>query len=299
MSQLKIGRRLVTLSNERKILFPPNINKRALIDYYERLAPHMLPLIKKRLISMQRFPEGINKQGFFQKDASDFFPAWIETKRVPKEAGGSIEYVMVNNAATLVYLANLACITFHTWLSTVDKLDYPDRMIFDFDPSPGVPFAQVRKAALMARALLENLGLTPFVMTTGSRGLHVVVPIKRELPFDHVRHFAREVAAALVYYAPDLLTVEIRKKKRGKKIFVDFLRNAYGQTAVVPYSVRPLPGAPVAMPLYWEEVEHGRLSPQQWTIKNSGKRLERVGDPWKAMQKHAGSVKKVLKKLMA
>lgn len=298
MSMLKVGRYQISVTNEDKLLFPhAKIRKRDLVAYYERIASHMLPYLKNRLISMQRFPGGVEQEGFYQKDAGDYFPDWVATKRVKKEGGGAVNYVMVNNAPSLVYLATQAVITFHPWLSRVDKLAYPDRIIFDFDPSGSRSFAKVRKGALAARELLVAVGLTPYVMTTGSKGLHVVVPIKRELPFVPVKDFARALAAYMVAQAPHLFTIDVRKNKREGRIFVDFLRNEFAQTGVAPYSVRPLPTAPVATPVSWAEVEKGRLSPQQWTIKTIFARLSRVEDPWQGMMRHAGSVKKAVRLL--
>ncbi len=295
---LEVDGREVNITNPDRILFPKsNITKQEMIDYYERIAPLMIPHIKDRPISMQRFPSGIDTDGFFQKNAPDYFPDWI--KRVDVEKGDKskvVSYVLCNNAATLVYLASQAVITPHVWLSKSDKLNYPDRMIFDLDPSSAKDFSQVRKAAKLFKALLEDIGLTPFVMTTGSKGLHVTVPIKRELIFDEVRVFTRAVAVKLVEQHSHHLTIELRKNKRKGKIFVDYLRNAWAQTGVAPYAVRANEGAPIATPLDWKEVTDS-LSPQKYTIKNIFKRVARTGDPWAGIAKHAGSVKVAQKKL--
>ena len=256
----------------------------------------MLPYIKDRPLTMHRFPDGIAKQGFYQKDAADYFPDYILLQPIEKSGGGVVDYVVANNQATLVYLANLACITPHVWLSRIDKLDYPDRMIFDFDPSPGVPFSAVAWAAFQTKALLEDLGLISFVMTTGSRGVHVVVPIKRRYDFDEVRDFARNVAKILVARYPKKLTLEIRKAKRGKRIFVDTLRNAWSATSVAPYAVRAKAGAPVATPITWQELKRGVTS-QKYTIKNIFQRISRVKDPWQNMQKKACALAQASKKL--
>jgi len=255
----------------------------------------MLPYLKNRPLSMKRFVDGIDSPGFFQKEAADYFPDWIQRVTVKKE-GGVVHHVVVNNAATLVYLANQLVIEFHIWLSNIKKLDYPDRLIFDLDPS-GKNFNQIRKTALKLKKLLEALDLTPFVMTTGSRGLHVVCPLKSDVPFDEVRQFAHEIAKIMVEHNPDTLTLEMSKDKRQGKIFVDYLRNGFSATSICPYSTRPHPDAPVATPLAWHEVEKGRLRPNQFTIKNIFKRLELVGDLWKDIDNHAGSIKQARKKL--
>ncbi len=296
-TMLHVGKRAIIITNPDKILFPKSgITKLEMVEYYQRIAPVMVPHLKNRPISMQRFPEGIGHEGFFQKDASDYFPSWI--KRVEVEKGDTskvVSHVLCNDAATLVYLASQAVITPHIWLSTVNRLNYPDRIIFDFDPS-GKDFSQVCKAAKLFKAFLEELGLAPFVMTTGSRGLHVNIPIKRELLFDDVRQIARDIAAVMVKQYPKLLTLEVRKEKRKGKIFVDYLRNAWAQTAVAPYAMRAREKAPIATPLGWKEV-NSSLTPQKYNLSNIFKRISRIGDPWEDIDQYAKSVKRVGKEL--
>ena len=265
---MRFGPYYFTTSNEDKILFPKNkITKGELIEYYEKIGPIMVPFMKDRPISMVRYPNGIKEKGFFQKDAGSHFPDWITTIQIEREGVlKDTKYVIVNNVATLVYLANQACITPHLWLSKIDKINYPDRLIFDLDPSID-NFAQVQKGAMLLKKELDKLDIPNFVMTTGSRGLHIVTPLKRIHTFEWVRSFALDIANILIEKNPSLFTVEIRKNKRGKKIFIDTLRNAFAQTAVAPYAVRPKPGAPVATPLEWEEITKN-LRPNQYTIKN-------------------------------
>lgn len=297
MRTLKIEKHLINVTNEDHVLFPKSgITKDDLINYYQKIAPTMLPHVKNRLISLQRFPSGINKEGFYQKDASDYFPKWIKRFTIKKQGGGHVNYIACNNAATLVYLANQVCITNHIWLSRTDKLNYPDRMIIDLDPSD-CKFAQIRQAALILKNFLDNLGLQSFVMTTGSRGIHVLVPLKRKYTFDTVREFAKSIATVLVNKYPEKFTLQMRKKKRGKHIFIDFLRNAFGQTGVAPYSVRAKEKAPVATPLFWAEIKSSRLTPTKYTIKNIFKRLDVLGDPWKDINKYACSIDLAQKKL--
>jgi len=300
MTQRRCGRRTVPTTNESRILFPKSrITKGELIDYYQSIASHMLPYMRDRLVTMHRFPEGINGEGFYQKNASAYFPSWIRTKRVRKEEGGVVSYVICNDEATLVYLANQACITPHLWLSRVDKLDYPDRMIFDLDPSSGKSFASVLKLAGELKVILEDIGLTPYAMLTGSRGVHVVVPLKRTNSFDVVRAFARDVGQLVVEKYPKIATMEARKSKRRGRVFIDVLRNAYGQTAVAPYAVRAHEGAPVATPVTWRELLQGRITSQQYTIKTIGRRLARINDPWHAMKQHASTLRGPRKRLDA
>jgi bifunctional non-homologous end joining protein LigD len=287
MERLTINKRTIEIGNPTKTLFPDDgITKGDLINYYQAIAPYMLPLIEKHLISMQRFPNGIDHEGFYQKDAGSYFPSWIATKKVTKKEGGAVNYVAINNAATLIYLANQGCITPHIWLSKTDKLDYPDRMIFDLDPS-GAPFSTVMQAARILRNLLKGCGLTPFLMTTGSQGLHVVVPLIRKYTFYDVRAFAETLASILALGKSDLYTTELRKEKRENRVFIDYLRNSFGATAVAPYAVRPLPGAPVATPISWSELRKG-LTSQKYTIKTVMRALKKRGDPWKDWRKQAG-----------
>jgi bifunctional non-homologous end joining protein LigD len=197
--------------------------------------------------------------------------------------------VVCQNAATLVYLANQACITPHLWLSRQDKPDHPDRMIFDLDPWDD-DFEPVRSAARSLKKLLEALELVPFLMTTGSRGLHVVVPLDRKSNFDEVREFALDVADLLANQEPGRLTTEQSKEKRGSRIFVDVLRNAYAQTTPAPYAVRAKAGAPVAAPLEWEELSSRSVNSRRYTLRNMFRRLGQKEDPWEGMGRRARSL---------
>lgn len=293
MTKLKIDGQTIEISNQDKVFFPQaGLTKGDLIDYYRRIAETMLPYLKERPLSMQRFPDGIEGEGFYQKQVPEYFPDWIDRVAVAvKEDEDEQPQVVCNQAATLVYLANQACITPHAWLSRQDKLDCPDRLIFDLDP-PDNDFEPVRFAAQLLREALEERGLTPFVMTTGSRGLHVVTPLDRQADFDTVRLFARELAKLLADREPDRLTVEPRKDKRKGRLFLDYLRNAYAQTAVPPYAVRAKPGAPVATPLDWDELNNSELHSQQYTMQNVFLRLGQKKDPWQGMMDKAGSLAK-------
>lgn len=299
MQLMKVGRHVIQLSNLEKELFPKDyITKGDLIQYYHNIADIMIPHMKNHPITMQRFPNGITQEGFYQKDISDYFPAWIKSVPVTKQEGGIVRYALCNDAATLIYLANQGCITLHLWLSTKSKLDYPDRLIFDLDASHK-DFASVKKTAFLLKDVFETLELVPFVMTTGSRGLHVVVPLKKRDTFDEVRSFARDLAEYLVHEHPDMLTLEMHKEKRKKRIFLDILRNAFGQTGVAPYAVRALPGAPVATPITWQELQKSVSDSQQYTIKNIFRRLGRRDDPWDKFDTQARSLSSARKKLRA
>lgn len=269
----------VNTTHENKILFPQdNISKGDMIHYYTNIAPMMIPFMANRPLTMQRFVNGITAESFFQKDASNYFPEWIMLKRVAKKSGGHTDYIICNNIETLVYLANQNCITFHLWLSKVNKLRNPDRMIFDIDPSTD-NFALVVATALKLKDILESLGLASFVLTTGSRGAHVIVPLDTSHTYKAVKAFSRLIASILVANDPDNLTLELLKEKRGEKVFIDTLRNEYGATAVAPYSIRPYKGAPVATPVTWNELKKLKSS-QAYTIKTVFDYLKKVKNPW-------------------
>jgi len=295
---MKVGSHTIELSNQNKVLFPQDgITKGDLIDYYERMAGRILPYLKDRPIMLQRFPDGIEDEGFYQKQTSDYFPDWIKRVKVELKDQNQVQsMVACNDAATLVYLANQACITLHAWLSRAAALDLPDRMIFDLDPT-GDDFAAVRKAARHLRDALEQVGLRSYVMTTGSKGLHVAVPLKPEASFDAVREFARGLASLLADHDSDRYTIEPRKVKREKRLFLDYLRNAYGQTAVVPYAVRAKPGAPVATPLDWDELGDSSLRSNRYTMQNVFRRLGQKDNPWHGMHRHPQTLAKPQKRL--
>jgi len=283
---IHIDGRAISLSNQDKTLFPKDgISKGDLVDYYRRIAEIAIPHYRGRPLTMHRFPDGIDADGFFQKEAPDHFPDWIERATLDKE-GGSLRQVIANDAATLVYLANQGCITPHLGLSTIDAIDRPDRLIIDLDPSDD-DFGKVQMAARQLRRLLDDAQIPGFVQTTGSKGLHVVVPLDRSAPFDAVRGCADRLAAHLAKAHQDDLTTEQRKAKRGDRVYLDIGRNAYGQTAVAPYAVRPLPGAPIATPLDWDEALAGDMHPQRYTLSNIFRRLGAKDDPWARINEHA------------
>lgn len=275
---IDIDGRAVQIGNPDKVLFPDDgVTKQDLADYYRQIAPVMLPHLRSRPVTMHRFPDGIDGSDFYQKDAPGYFPEWIRTVVVSKE-GGQVRHVVCDDVATLVYLADQACITPHVWLSTVDDLDRPDRMVFDLDPPDGGTADAVRSAARATKDLLDELGLASRIMTTGSAGFHVVVPLDGSAGFDDVRDYAHRCADLLAERHPDDLTVEQRIADRRGRVFVDYLRNSRGQTTVAPYSVRARSGAPVATPIDWEEV--GRTDPRTYTMGNILRRLGQKPDPW-------------------
>lgn len=290
---INVNNKKIEITNPDKILFPNDkISKINFIEYYKNIGPIMVPYMKYRPIAMHRYPDGISHEGFYHKDTPEHFANWIKTFPVKSESQNKIvNYVVVNNIATLVYIANFGCITPHLWLSKIDKLRFPDRMIFDFDPADEKSFKIICKKVKEMGKVLKKLKLNPFIMTTGSRGLHIWVPIIRKYEFDIVREYASKIADYLVETDPDNLTTEIRKDKRGKRIFIDFLRNSYSATAVAPYSIRAKNGAPIATPLFWEELDDPKLTAQKYNIYNIFQRLQKKGDPWENMNKYARSLK--------
>lgn len=287
---IEIDGHCVELGNEDKVIFPGDrITKGDLIAHYREVASVMLPHAKGRALTLHRFPDGIGKEGFYQQQRPDYFPSWVGSLRVARAGGGSIEHTICENGAAIVYLANQAAITLHGWLSRAGAVDRPDRLIFDLDP-PGDDVSAVVQGARRVRALMEELGLTAFVMSTGSRGLHVVAPLDAGSGFDEVRQFAQAAARALANRHPDDLTVEQRKDKRGRRLYLDVMRNSRGQTAVLPYCTRALPGAPVATPLDWGELNARRFDARRYHLRNIARRLGNKADPWARIDQSARSL---------
>lgn len=283
--KLTFGRYEVDVSNADKVFFPDSgITKGEFVEYYAGIAETMLPYIEGRPVSMKRYPDGIEGESFFQKKISPHFPDWLESAGVPvKQGDGVVHHAVIRRAADLVYLADQACLTPHVWLAPSDHLNRPDRMIFDLDPSVD-DLDVVRYAARTIRDVLGELGLAAYVMTTGSRGYHVWVPLDAGEDFDTVRKLARSIADTVVGHDPESFTVEQRKEQRGDRVLIDYMRNAYGQTSVPPYAVRARPGAPVATPLDWDELS---AAPRDYTIGNVRRRLGQKDDPWRGMARHA------------
>jgi bifunctional non-homologous end joining protein LigD len=286
---LRVGGRTVQVSSVDKPFFPEaGLTKGDLVAYDRDMAEVMLPYLRGRPLNLQRFPNGVDGHGFWQQGASEHFPDWIRTVTVERRGrGGTVDHVVCDDAATVVYLANLATVTFHAWTSTVDHLARPDLVIIDLDPDPGQGLDVVRGAARAVRAACEELGLAPFLQTSGSRGFHVVVPLQPGPDVEVVRDFAADLALLVAARDPDRLSVEWRKAKRHGRLLLDTARNSYAQTLVAPYSVRPRPDAPVATPIDWSEL--GRVEPRSYTITNLRRRLARKPDPWAGMAAKAAA----------
>ncbi len=271
--------REIEISNADKVLFPQDgITKFDLAEYYARIAGVALPHYVDRPLTMQRFPDGIAKDGFFQKNVPDHFPDWIARTELPKE-GGTVTHALVTEAATLVYIADQGCITPHLALAPADAPSNPDRMVFDLDPSDD-DFGKVQEVAQAVKDALDARELRSFVANTGSRGLHIVLSLDGSAEVDALRPFARGLAAKIAEAHPNLATTEQRKAKRGTRVLVDTFRTAYAQTAVAPYAVRARAGAPVATPLRWDEALSADMRPDRYTIATIFRRLAQIDDPW-------------------
>jgi bifunctional non-homologous end joining protein LigD len=284
---LRVGGRTVQVSSVAKPFFPEaGLTKGDLVGYYRDVAEVMLPHLRGRPLNLQRFPNGVEGHGFWQQGASDHFPDWVRTVTVERRGrGGTVDHVVCDDPATVVYLANLATVTFHAWTSTVEQLACPDLVVVDLDPDPGQGLEVVRAAARAVRKACEEVGLAPFVQTSGSKGYHVVMPLEPGPDVEVVRDLAADLALLVAARDPDRLTVEWRKEKRHGRLLLDTARNGYAQTVVAPYSVRPRPEAPVATPIDWSEL--GRVEPRSYTVANLRRRLARKPDPWAGMAAEA------------
>lgn len=268
-----------------KIIFPQDmLTKKDVITYYQKIAPFLLPHIKNHLIVMQRFPEGIDHEGFYQKQISDYFPSWIQRKTINLKKGDTQTVLLVNTQEDLAYLANQNVIVFHSWLSPIEHTNIPDKIVFDLDPGNN-SLQEIHIIAKAIKQITEQKNLNPFIMTTGSKSYHVVIPIKPEHSFEKIHEFAKLIAQKVSDLHPTMCTTDLAKEQRKDKIFIDYLRNSYGQTSVAPYSLRALPKAPIATPIAWKELS--KSIPQKYTIKNIFKRLAKQQDPWKDFAKKA------------
>lgn len=278
------------LSHPDKIWFPKSkITKEDIVDYYQKIAPHFLKYCKNHLIVLLRYPNGITQDFFYQKQIPDYFPAFIKRKTIVLKKGEEQTLTIIANQKSLLYLVNQGTLIFHSWLSNTKNVHNPDKIVFDFDPSMN-DLKKLRFAVTEMKKIVERHGLVPFLMTTGSRGYHIVIPIKPQHSFDIVHEFVKKVAQELANAYPKLMTINPILKERKGRIFIDYLRNSYGQTSVAPYSVRAIEKAPIATPIRWQELS--RTKPQQFTIKNIFKRLTSKGDAWKDFEKSRKTLKK-------
>ncbi|PWT83010.1 MAG: ATP-dependent DNA ligase [Blastocatellia bacterium] len=286
----------VVITHPDKVLFPDDrITKGELASYYRTIAPFMLPHLRARPVTMERYHRGIGAAGFFQKNVSKGFPDWLERVEVPKK-DGTVQHALVGDARSLLWLANQNCITPHVWTSRVPNLYQPDVCVFDLDPLEDEP-ETLRAAALGLRDLLSELGLVSRVKTSGSKGFHIVVPLDAEAGFGEVARFAYSVGATFVARDPLHLTQEFSKADRGGRILVDTGRNGYSATFAAVYAVRAKPGAPVSAPCTWDELERGDVGPRTFTLRTMAARIADVGDLWADLDRHRGSLAAAIARL--
>ena len=285
------------ITHPEKILFPgEGITKGELASYYEMIAPLMLPHLRRRPVTMERYHRGIGTPGFFQKDVSKGFPEWLERVEVPKH-GGTVHHPLANDTRSLLWLANQNSITIHVWPSRAPNLYNPDICVFDLDPSQEDAFDTLRAAALSLRDLLDELGLPSWIKTSGSKGFHIAVPLDGKSDFGTVARFAHVVGKVMVQRDPENLTQEFHKVDRGSRILVDTGRNGYSATYAATYTVRAKPGAPVSAPCTWEELKRGDVGPRTFTLRGMAQRVAEVGDLWSDMLKKKRSLKRPIERL--
>ena len=284
------------ITHPEKVLFPDDgITKGELAAYYEMVAPHMLPHLRARPVTMERYPAGIAKQSFWQKDVSRGFPAWLERVEVPKK-DGTVHHALVTDTRSLLWIANQNSITLHVWTSRAPDLYHPDICVFDLDPSVDDP-ERLRAAALALRDFLEELGLPSWVKTTGSKGFHIAVPLDGRTNTNDVAAFADAVGALFVKRDPKNLTREFHKVDRGRKILVDTGRNGYSATFAAAYTVRARPGAPVSAPCSWDEIERGLVGPKTFTLRTMAERIAEAGELWAELRRRKRSLRRPIEKV--
>ncbi|PYS88810.1 MAG: ATP-dependent DNA ligase [Acidobacteria bacterium] len=279
---VKVGGHVVALTNLDKLYWPEDgYTKGDLIRYYYDIAKYILPYLKDRPLIMKRYPNGIKGPFFHQHDVNEA-PVYVRTETLEVEEGHTVDYIIGDNLPTLLYMANLGAIERHPWHSRVRNLDRPDWFVFDLDPGAGVKFTTICEVAVSTRDLLARVGLDCCAKTSGSRGIHIYVPVKPIYSYEQIAEFAEQVATLVARANPQVATVEraLKRRRRGQ-IYVDHMQNARGKSVVAPYSVRPRAGATVSAPLEWREVERKRITVQDFTIKNMLRRVGAKGDLFK------------------
>jgi bifunctional non-homologous end joining protein LigD len=271
----------VEISHPEKIMIPDlNVTKQEIAEYYAFIAENMLPYIKNRALSLKQYPAGISREGFFHKHAAEFYPEYIKRFTFPTPVHGNIEMVGVDSARGLVYLAGQNTIELHMALATMRTVNKPDQIIFDLDPSDN-DFSKVRTVALIIKEILDQHKLKSLLKTTGSRGLHIHIPLKPKLEYDEVKPITKQLAAYVQEQCPEIATIEHRKAKRGTRVFIDYLRNDYTATAVAPYSLRANKWGGIATPISWDELKNNNdLTPYKYNIRNIEQRIKTTKNPW-------------------
>jgi len=267
----------IALSNLDKVLWPEEgYTKGELIDYYIQVAPFMLPHLQGRPLVFTRYPNGIDGRHFYQKNAPDYLPEWIDTFPWENEDGSVNHHILARSPADLAWLGNQACLEIHPWMSNTASILKPDYFVLDLDPSAGSTWQNVVDIALLIKQTLDQLGLRGYPKTSGAQGLHIYIPVVGRYTYEELRSLAGSIGGLICTLLPDIATIERSVARRGKKVYVDYMQNVIGKTLCAPYCVRPRPGAPVSAPLRWEEVS--RALPADFTIKNMPARLGNIGD---------------------
>ncbi|MBS3900452.1 MAG: non-homologous end-joining DNA ligase [Dethiobacter sp.] len=297
MPELEINGRILKLTNLEKVIWPAEgYTKHDMINFYIAISPYLLPFLKDRPCNFQRFPEGIHGKRFYQKNVPSFAPDWIRTFPIPSKER-NIDYIVVSNLETLVYIANLACLEIHPWHSRVKSILNPDWGIVDLDPQEGVDFTAVIETARHVKEVLCQLELKGYPKTSGATGLQIYIPLKPLYTYEQVRDIIGYICTLVHQKARGVTTMERIIKKRGAKVYLDYLQNLWGRTINAPYTVRPVPGAQVSTPLTWEELLSGRINPADFTIKNIFARLEKTGDLFESVVNQGQSAAAILKKI--
>jgi bifunctional non-homologous end joining protein LigD len=282
--EVDVAGRIVRLTNLQKLFWPHlRITKRQLIQYYIDVAPFLLPHLKDRAMVMKRYPNGASGEFFFMKRTPKPRPAWLEICNIEHSSGNVIDFPMIQDLASLMWVINLGCIDLNQWYARCDDVDRPDYLHFDLDPVPGATFETVIEAALLVREALDSIKLPNYAKTTGSKGIHIYVPIQRGPTQKQVWSFAKELALAVASHSPKLLTAIYQVSKRPKgRVLVDYNQNAWGRTLASIYSIRPHPRATVSTPVKWKELERG-VAIEDFRIDNVPARVRRLGDLWKPL----------------
>lgn len=293
-SYVAVGEHNLKLTNLDKLIWPEGLTKAHLVKYYSDVAPYLLPHLRNRPLVMKRYPDGIDGEAFYQKECPDYAPTWI--KRQPVEHSEKVvNYIICNDQATLLWLANQACIEMHAWLARVESLETPDLAVMDLDPAGGASFEDVLEIALLVKRVLDEFKIKSYPKTSGASGLHLFVPVRQVYSWRQVTGAMKYVAELVVKVHPDKTTVERKVEKRVGKVYLDYLQNGRGKTMAFQYGLRPLPGAPVSTPLRWEEVEEGKIRPGHFTIDTILQRLKSVGDIYAGVLNTRQSLDEIIK----
>jgi len=281
MREIQIEDKIITITHSDKVLFPKdNITKWDLVNYYHKIADYILPFIRNRPLTINCFPGGVSKEGFYRQHAPEKLPDWFNTYELKRKMGGSMNHILCQDKASLIYLVNLNMITIHRWLSTTLNPEHPEILVIDIDP-PKERFDLACTAAKLLKAQLEFIDYKPYLMATGLRGLHIISKVKGNSSFEQIREILHNITSDIASEHPKEFSVNVRKKDRKDLVYLDITRNAYGQTSVAPFSVRAEDGAPIATPIAWEELKDITLNLNKYTMNNIFDRLTNIKrDPW-------------------